>query len=87
MSRKARQIETSRVALPVGERDHIRGPATARVTLVECGDPDLAEEGLESRLQQTGKTEHPLSGSPLGAARPLGVGDFRARRGRRLALP
>lgn len=29
---------TSRLILPVSERDHIRGPATALVTLVEYGD-------------------------------------------------
>jgi len=29
---------TSRLILPVSERDHIRGPATATVTLVEYGD-------------------------------------------------
>ncbi len=29
---------TARLALPVGERDHVQGPATALVTLVEYGD-------------------------------------------------
>ena len=29
---------TSRLAIPVSERDHILGPATAPVTLVEYGD-------------------------------------------------
>jgi protein-disulfide isomerase len=29
---------TARLSLPVGERDHARGPATAPVTLVEYGD-------------------------------------------------
>jgi protein-disulfide isomerase len=29
---------TTRLTLPVGERDHIQGPATALVTLVEYGD-------------------------------------------------
>jgi protein-disulfide isomerase len=28
----------ARLALPVGERDHVQGPATASVTLVEYGD-------------------------------------------------
>ncbi len=28
----------AKLTLPVGERDHIQGPATARVTLVEYGD-------------------------------------------------
>ena len=29
---------TASLTLPVGERDHVRGPATALVTLVEYGD-------------------------------------------------
>jgi protein-disulfide isomerase len=29
---------TARLVLPVGPRDHIRGPATAPITLVEYGD-------------------------------------------------
>lgn len=29
---------TARLAVPVGERDHVQGPATASVTLVEYGD-------------------------------------------------
>ncbi len=29
---------TARLTLPVGERDHVRGPASAPVTLVEYGD-------------------------------------------------
>ena len=29
---------TARLTLPVSERDHIQGPATAAVTLVEYGD-------------------------------------------------
>jgi protein-disulfide isomerase len=28
----------ARLQLPVGERDHVQGPATALVTLVEYGD-------------------------------------------------
>jgi protein-disulfide isomerase len=30
--------ERARLAVPVGERDHVRGPAEAPVTLVEYGD-------------------------------------------------
>lgn len=30
--------EKARLAVPVGERDHVRGPASAEVTLVEYGD-------------------------------------------------
>jgi protein-disulfide isomerase len=33
-----RTLPTPRLTLPVTERDHIRGPATALVTLVEYGD-------------------------------------------------
>jgi protein-disulfide isomerase len=32
------QAEPPRLSLPVGERDHVEGPATAPVTLVEYGD-------------------------------------------------
>src|SRR5919109_4883869 len=32
------QGELARLSLPVGERDHAQGPATAPVTLVEYGD-------------------------------------------------
>ena len=32
------RTERSRLAVPVGERDHVRGPAEAPVTLVEYGD-------------------------------------------------
>jgi len=28
----------ARLAVPVGDRDHVQGPATASVTLVEYGD-------------------------------------------------
>ena len=38
MTGEVRADETARLAVPVGERDHIRGPATAVVTLVEYGD-------------------------------------------------
>jgi protein-disulfide isomerase len=38
MSREARQGENARLALPVGDRDHVQGPASASVTLVEYGD-------------------------------------------------
>jgi protein-disulfide isomerase len=38
MTGQAQQNETTRLAVPVGERDHVRGPATAQVTLVEYGD-------------------------------------------------
>jgi protein-disulfide isomerase len=38
MSGEVRQDDGARLALPVGERDHVRGPATALVTLVEYGD-------------------------------------------------
>jgi len=31
-------IPASRLALPIGERDHIRGPANAPITLLEYGD-------------------------------------------------
>jgi protein-disulfide isomerase len=30
--------ERAWLAVPVGERDHVRGPASAEVTLVEYGD-------------------------------------------------
>jgi protein-disulfide isomerase len=30
--------ERARLAIPVGERDHVRGPASAELTLVEYGD-------------------------------------------------
>jgi protein-disulfide isomerase len=32
------RFERVRLAVPVGERDHVRGPASAEVTLVEYGD-------------------------------------------------
>ena len=32
------RTERARLAVPVGERDHVRGPAEAPVTLVEYGD-------------------------------------------------
>jgi protein-disulfide isomerase len=32
------QESPRRLVLPVSERDHVQGPATARVTLVEYGD-------------------------------------------------
>jgi protein-disulfide isomerase len=32
------QAEETRLSVPVGERDHIRGPADAPITLVEYGD-------------------------------------------------
>jgi protein-disulfide isomerase len=38
MTGEVRPDDTSRLAIPVGERDHVRGPATAVVTLVEYGD-------------------------------------------------
>jgi protein-disulfide isomerase len=38
MTADVRQVEAARLAVPVGERDHVRGPATAPVTLVEYGD-------------------------------------------------
>ncbi len=38
MTRGMRQDEMARLAVPVGQRDHVRGPATALVTLVEYGD-------------------------------------------------
>jgi protein-disulfide isomerase len=38
MSREMEQGGTARLALPVGERDHLQGPATASATLVEYGD-------------------------------------------------
>jgi protein-disulfide isomerase len=38
MTTEVRQDETARLAVRVGDRDHVRGPATALVTLVEYGD-------------------------------------------------
>jgi protein-disulfide isomerase len=38
MTGGVRQDEVARLAVPVGDRDHVRGPATAPVTLVEYGD-------------------------------------------------
>ena len=38
MNGDAVQIGVARLALPVGERDHVQGPAMASVTLVEYGD-------------------------------------------------
>ena len=38
MTGNRRQDGTARLAVPVGERDHVQGPATASVTLVEYGD-------------------------------------------------
>ncbi|HEY8867753.1 MAG TPA: DsbA family protein [Candidatus Limnocylindrales bacterium] len=38
VNRDAPQDAIPRLALPVGERDHVQGPATAAVTLVEYGD-------------------------------------------------
>jgi protein-disulfide isomerase len=38
MTGEVRLDETARLAVPVGEPDHVRGPATALVTLVEYGD-------------------------------------------------
>lgn len=38
MSGDAGRDGIARLAVPVGERDHIQGPATASVTLVEYGD-------------------------------------------------
>ena len=38
MTTEVRQDGAVRLAVPVGERDHVRGPATALVTLVEYGD-------------------------------------------------
>ncbi|MGH7862313.1 MAG: thioredoxin domain-containing protein, partial [Candidatus Dormibacteraceae bacterium] len=33
-----RQSTTARLTVPVSERDHVQGPPTAPVTLVEYGD-------------------------------------------------
>ena len=38
MSGGAGRDKIARLAVPVGERDHVQGPATASVTLVEYGD-------------------------------------------------
>src|SRR3954452_6612907 len=38
MTEQVRHDQTARLAIPVGERDHVLGPATAPVTLVEYGD-------------------------------------------------
>ena len=38
MNGDAVQVGVARLASPVGERDHVRGPASASVTLVEYGD-------------------------------------------------
>jgi protein-disulfide isomerase len=51
--------ETPRLAVPVGERDHIRGPREAPVTLVEFGDLEcpycgLAHPVLEEVRQRLG---------------------------------
>ena len=32
------EVDVARLALPVGDRDHVQGPATAPVTLVQFGD-------------------------------------------------
>jgi len=38
MTTEVRQDATARLAVRVGDRDHVRGPTTALVTLVEYGD-------------------------------------------------
>jgi protein-disulfide isomerase len=32
------EVDLARFGMPVGERDHVQGPATASVTLVEYGE-------------------------------------------------
>ena len=51
--------ERARLAVPVGERDHVRGPASAEVTLVEYGDFEcpytkLARPGVRRLRQDCG---------------------------------
>ena len=40
----------ARLTLPVGERDHIQGAATAAITLVEYGDYECPYCGQAIRL-------------------------------------
>ena len=48
--------QATRLTVPVGQRDHVRGPATAAVTLVEYGDfecPHCGEaHGIVQELEQ-----------------------------------
>ena len=53
-----RQSGATRLAIPVGDRDHVRGPSTAPVTMVEygdfecpyCGQAHTVIEALRERL-------------------------------------
>ena len=56
MNGDAVQVGVARLASPVGERDHVQGPANASVTLVEYGDYECpycrAAVAIVEELQQ-----------------------------------
>ena len=61
MTGDAGQAATAGLAVPVGERDHIEGPATASVTLVEYGDYECphcrATVGLKYQANKPGSSQ------------------------------